>query len=114
RDRVGALEVGDRNRGSGNIARLDLLDSRRRYIFPGFGDRSVDIDAAAGVVHNINVQTRMAGIDRSPGHTEIGSETGDKDRVDLAFLQVARQARLGLLVCFHESRVAVDVVVEAL
>ena len=93
---------------------FNLFDASRRHVFPGRSYRSVDVDAAAGVVHHIDVQTGVARIDRRPGDAEIGGETGNKDRVDLALLEVARQPSAGFLVSFQERRVAVHVVVEAL
>ena len=37
--------------------------------------------------------------------TEVGGKPGDEDRIDAALLEIAGQARLGLLVSFHESRI---------
>ena len=55
----------------------------------------------------------MTRIDRRPGDAEVSGEPGDKDRVNPALLQIARETGMGFLVGFHEGRVAVDVVVEA-
>lgn len=92
---------------------LDLFDTSRRHVLPRRCYRSIDVDAATGVVHDVNVEARVARVDRGPGDAKIGSETSNKDRVDLALLEVARQTGASFFVCFQESRVAVDIVVEA-
>jgi hypothetical protein len=98
----------------GQIARLDLLDAGLGHVFPRLADRPVDIDAAARILHDINIQAGIARIERRPGDAEIRGKAGHEDRIDLTFLQVAGKTGAGLLVGLEERRVAVDVVVVTL
>jgi hypothetical protein len=72
------------------VARLDSLNASRRHVLPSLGQRTINVDRAACVLHDIGRQAEMTRIDRRPGNAEIGGKPGDKNRTDAAFLEIAR------------------------
>src|ERR1700754_3831716 len=80
--------ISDIESSSRDIARLDALDAGLGHIGPGRRERSLRIDAAAGVLDHIGLETRLARVDRAPGHTEIGRKSRQKDALDIACLEI--------------------------
>ena len=55
----------------------------------GRGHRAVEIDAAAGVLDDGDLEPRLAGILRREADAEVEREAGDEDGVLLAFTQIS-------------------------
>ena len=99
---------------SRDIAGLDALDAGLGHIGPGLGHRALIVDTAAGIFDDVGLEAGLAGIERGPGHAEIGGETGHEHALDLSRLQIGRKSGRGLAVGLGEGRVAVDIPVESL
>src|SRR5262245_3151279 len=98
----------------GDLARLNALDAGLLHAFPGGGERALGVDAATGVLYHRGGKSKLARIHRRPGNAKVGGKTHDVDRLDAALVEIAIEPRLRSAVGFHERRIAVDVVIEAL
>src|SRR3954468_23051238 len=76
-----------------DIRRLNPLDAGLGHIGPGFCQRALIVDAAAGVFHDIDLKTRLARVERGPGDAEIRRQSRNEDALDLAALEVAGKPR---------------------
>src|SRR5258705_6317101 len=92
----------DKRYSASEIARLDPFDTSRRHVRPSLGQRSIHVDRTTSILHDIGRKAGMARIDCCPGNTEVSGKSRDKDRVDIAFLEIARQPGMGLSVSLHE------------
>jgi hypothetical protein len=102
----GFVELSARTCYSGcKIARLDPLDTSRRHILPSLRQRTIYVDGATSILHDVGRQAGLAGIDRRPGNAEVGGKTRNKDRVDASLLEIARQPGMGLSVGLYKCRV---------
>src|SRR3954453_7288416 len=97
-----------------DIRGLNPLHAGLGHIGPGFCERTLIVYAAAGVFPHIDLEARLARVERGPGHAEIRRQPRDEDALDLAPLQIAGETRRGLAIGFEEGRIAVDVLVKTL
>src|SRR5262245_58636543 len=97
--------ISDIDPSSQDIGRLDALDAGLGHVVPGRGERSLRVDAAAGVLDHIGFESGLARIDRAPGDTEIGRKAGEENLLDVARLQIGGETRGGLAVRFGKGRV---------
>ena len=97
-----------------DIARLDALDAGLGHVRPGFGQRALGVDAAAGVFDHIGLEAGLARIERGPGDAEIRGQSGDEQALQLAGLEIGGKSGRGFAVGLGESGIAVDVLVESL
>src|SRR6266851_1562823 len=102
--------------GSGDckIGGLDALDTGLFHLGPGSGERAVGIDAAAGILDDVGGEALFAGVERGEADAEISRQTGDKNTLEAALLQIAAQPGRGLAVGLVEGRIAVDILAIAL
>src|SRR4051794_6033499 len=74
----------------------------------GRGHRAVEIDAAAGVLDDGDLEPRLAGILRREADAEVEREAGDEDGVQLAFAQISEQAGRRCPVVLEQRRIGID------
>ena len=55
----------------GEVTRLDPLDTSRRHILPSLRQRTIYVDGATSILHDISRQAGVACIDRCPGNAEV-------------------------------------------
>src|SRR6478736_6339752 len=97
-----------------DIVRLDALDAGLGHVGPGFCERALGVDAAAGVLDDIGFKAGLARVERAPRHAEVGGEAGEEYPLYLAGYQISGESRRGLAVSLGEGRIAVDVLVKTL
>src|SRR6266536_1132022 len=98
----------------GAVRRGDALHASLHHVRPGLVERTLGVDAAAGVLDHIGLEAAVARVDRRPGDAEVGGETGDEYLFDAALGEVAAEPGWGLVVGVEEPRIAVHVLVIAL
>src|SRR3954469_15857008 len=74
----------------------------------GRGHRAVEIDAAAGVLDDGDLEPGLAGIVRREANAEVEREAGDEDGVQLAFAQISEQAGRRFPVVLEQRRIGID------
>src|SRR5690606_16739522 len=114
RPAVKARALGRGESGWGEIARLDALDARRFHRLPGFRQRTLGINAAAGILDHEGLEFLLAGVHCRPGDAESRRQTSHEDALDAALLQIAAESGRGLAVGLGKRGVAVDILVEPL
>src|SRR3954447_23327685 len=74
----------------------------------GRGHRAVEIDAAAGVLDDGELEPRLAGILRREADAEVEREANDEDRLQFALAQISEQAGRRFPVVLEQRRIGID------
>src|SRR4051794_21365484 len=74
----------------------------------GRGHRAVEIDAAAGVLDDGDLEPRLAGILCREADAEVEREANDEDHLQFALAQISEQAGRRFPVVLEQRRIGID------
>src|SRR5262249_3962420 len=80
----------------------------------GRGHGAVEIDAAAGVLHDGDLEAGLAGILSREADAEVEGETRDEHGLQFAFAQIAEQAGRRPMIVLEQRRIRIDGAAKAL
>src|SRR6516165_11023228 len=78
------------------------------------GDRTVKVDAAAGVLDDDHLEAEAAGVLGRPAHAEIEGEAGEENAGEAALAQVPGEPGRRRAVVLVEGRIGIDLAAKAL
>lgn len=79
------------------------MNAARFHVLDRFLNRAVNIDAAAGVFHEIRLETELYRVQSRPINTEIRRKTADKHLVNSPLLQLLGKTCESTSICFNKG-----------